>query len=204
MPDGYAVLFASPSFDERDLLLRRIMESNLSSNTQTFYISGDVRKTKDLLDRYPENFYAFCHQADRIVPAYRNLHKVAGVENLSDLNISLSTALRSISLQEGNRRIMVIDTLSDILLHHKSLTTRKWLSDFLARRKAEGYTILATLNPLITTREETQSIVDVFDGVIEIYEKELRERSRRFLVIKKMYGQKYSENELMLDKGKLF
>jgi hypothetical protein len=46
--------------------------------------------------------------------------------------------------------------------------------------------------------------MDSFDGVIEIYEKELKERSRRFLTIKKMYGLRYSETELMLDKNKLY
>jgi KaiC/GvpD/RAD55 family RecA-like ATPase len=49
-----------------------------------------------------------------------------------------------------------------------------------------------------------QTVVDFFDGVIEIFEKELKERSRRFVVVKKMYGKKYSKSELMLDKDKLF
>jgi hypothetical protein len=47
-------------------------------------------------------------------------------------------------------------------------------------------------------------VVDLFDGVIEIFEKELKERVRRFVIVKKMYGKKYSESELMLDKDKLF
>ena len=84
------------------------------------------------------------------------------------------------------------------------MTARKWFSDFVARRKVEGFTVLAFLNPLVASAEETQTLIDLFDGVIEIYEKELRERSRRFLVIKRMYGQRYSESELMLDKDKLF
>lgn len=63
---------------------------------------------------------------------------------------------------------------------------------------------MATLNPLSTTKEETQSIIDFFDGVIEIFEKPLMERARRFLVIKKMYGRKYSESEVLMDKDKLF
>jgi len=46
-------------------------------------------------------------------------------------------------------------------------------------------------------------MIGVFDGVIEVYEKPLQERSRRFLIIKKMYGRDYSENELMLDKHRL-
>lgn len=204
LPEGYAVLFASPSYDERDLLLRRIVESNLSPDNPVFYISSDVRRTKDLLDRYPENFYAFCPQADKIPAAPANLFKMGGVENLSDFNISLTMAQRGIQVEQGARKIMVVDVLSDVLLRHKMLTTRRWLSDFLAKRKAEGFTILATFNPLIAAKEETQTIFDSFDGVVEIYEKELKERSRRFLTIRKMYGRRYSESELMLDKDKLF
>ena len=46
--------------------------------------------------------------------------------------------------------------------------------------------------------------MDLFDGIIEIYERELKERSRRFLIVKKMYGRKYLETELMLDRDKLY
>ena len=44
---------------------------------------------------------------------------------------------------------------------------------------------------------------DYFHSPLD-FEKELRERSRRFVVVKKMYGRKYSESQLMLDKDKLF
>ena len=40
--------------------------------------------------------------------------------------------------------------------------------------------------------------------IIEIYEKELKERSRRFLVVKKMRGRRYLDTELMLERDKLF
>lgn len=204
IPERYAVLFASPSYDERDLLLRKIIETNLTAENPTFFISGDARKAEDLLRRYSENFFVFCPHADKIATPSSNLHKIGGVENLSDFNISLTMAIRGIPVKQSVRRIMIIDTLSDVLLHHRLLTTRKWLSDFLTRRKAEGFTIFATFNPLIAPREEVQTILDSFDGVIEIYEKELKERSKRFLLIKKMYGRRYSENELMLEKDKLF
>lgn len=204
LPKRYAVLFASPSYDERDLLLGKIIESNLSSGSPSFYVSGDIRKMEDLLGKYHDNFYAFCPQADKAATGHRNLFNVANVQNLSDFNISLNTTLRGIPVGQAARKIMIIDLLSDILLQHKLLTTRRWLSDFLTKRKADGFTILATFNPLIAAREEAQTIIDSFDGVIEIYEKELKERSRRFLTIKKMYGLRYSETELMLDKNKLY
>ncbi len=204
LPEHFAVLFASPSYDERDLLLSRIIESNLSTRSISFYVSSDVRKMVDLLGRYKDNFYAFCSQADKASPGQVNLFNVGSVENLSDFNISLNTSLRRIPVEQGARKIMIIDVLSDVLLHHKLPMTRRWLADFLTKRKADGFTVLATFNPLIAAREEAQTIMDSFDGVIEIYEKELKERSRRFLTIKKMYGLRYSETELMLDKNKLY
>jgi KaiC/GvpD/RAD55 family RecA-like ATPase len=204
LPERYAVLFASPSYDERELLISRIIGSNSSSGNPSFFVSGEMRKLEDLLNKYPNNFFAFCSQADESTPSRLNLFSVPRVENLSDFNISLTHLLRRIQVKEGARKVMVVDILSDVLLQHKLVMTRRWLSDFLTRRKTDGFTVLATFNPLIAAREEVQTIMDSFDGVIEIYEKELKERTRRFLTIKKMYGLRYSETELMLDKGKLY
>ena len=202
LPEGYAVLLVSPSCDERDLLLRRIIESGVSSRRPTFYVSGDLGKTRDLANRYKEDFYAFCPQAERIPAA--NVYGIPRIENLSDLNIALSGTITDRGLEKAPNKILILDIVSDVLLHHKSLTTRKWLTDFVDKRKAQGFTILATLNPLITSKEETHTIIDFFDGIIEIYEKALQERSRRFLIVKKMYGRRYLETELMLDKERLF
>lgn len=205
LPEGFAVAVVSPAYDERDLLLRKIIESALLSGRPAFYVSNDMGRTQDLVRRYGSGFYAFSSQADKIPGQPSNLYKVPGIENLSDASISLTIAIRDVrSKEKSASAIMIIDILSDILLRHKAITTRKWLLDFVGKRKAEGFSVIATLNPLTTTKEETQTVIDFFDGVIEIYEKALMERSRRFLVVKKMYGRRYSENELLLDKDKLF
>ena len=60
------------------------------------------------------------------------------------------------------------------------------------------------INPSIASKEEIETVVDVFDGIMEIFEREVREKFRRFLVVKKMYGRVYLEDELMLDKSKLY
>ncbi len=205
LPEGFAVAVVSPAYDERDLLLRKIIESALSSGRPAFYVSNDMGRTQDLVRRYEGGFYAFSSQADKIPGHPANLYKIPSIENLSDASISLTIAIREVRSKEKSASgLMILDILSDILLRHKAITTRKWLLDFVGKRKAEGFTIIATLNPLTTTKEETQSVIDSFDGVIEIYERALMERSRRFLVVKKMYGRRYSENELLLDKDKLF
>jgi KaiC/GvpD/RAD55 family RecA-like ATPase len=204
LPESFGVMIVSPPCDERDLLQRKIIDSALSSGRPTFYVSSDPGRTQDLVGRYWKDFYALSPQADKIPSPPANLYKLPGIENLSDLNISFTRIMETHLKDPRANGLIILDILTDILLYHKALTTRKWLSDFLARRKAQGFTTLAFLNPLIASKEETQTVVDVFDGVIEIYEKALAERSRRFLVIRKMYGRRYSDSELMLDKDKLF
>lgn len=205
IPEKFGVVVVSPSFDERDLLLRKVIESAVSSGRLAIFVSNDIGRTADLTSRYPNGFYALSSEADKISPQAQNLLKVPKIENLSDASLSLSLTIKGLLAKENKSNpIIVIDILSDMLLRHKSITTRRWLSDFVGKRKAEGFTIMATLNPLTTTREETQTIIDFFDGVIEILEKPLMERSRRFLIIRKMYGRRYSENEVLMDKDKLF
>jgi KaiC/GvpD/RAD55 family RecA-like ATPase len=205
IPEKFSVVIVSPSFDERDLLLRKLVESALSSGRLVLLVSNDLGRTEDMAGRYPNGFYALSPQADRISPHGPNLLKIPSFDNLSDANISLGLALKDImTKEEAQKRIMIVDVLSDLLLRHKSVVTRRWLTDFVGKRKAEGFTVIATLNPLTTTKEETQSIIDFFDGVIEIFEKPLMERTRRFLIVKKMYGQRHSDSEVLIDRDKLF
>jgi hypothetical protein len=201
LPEGYSVLILSEPCDEMDLIMRKLIQSALFQGYAIFFVSRDVIKTQDLIGRYPNNFYVFSPIADKM-PTYPNLFKISGVENLSDLNISLGKAMEPL-MNEATKRLLVLDLISDALLEHKGLTTRKWLNDFIVKRKADGFTILGFFNPNIVWKADAQAIIDLFDGVIEVFEKGLRERARRFLIIKRMYGRKYAEKEIMLDKERL-
>ncbi len=202
LPEGYSVVLVSPSFDESDLLVRRTIASSVASGRPTFYVSKDIAKTRDLINRFSQNFYALNPLADKIATDRDNLFKIPDVGDLSNLNISSNQIIESKAKNERGK-IIVLDLLTDLLLRNKGPTTRRWLTDFAARRKADGFTILATLDPSGAPPEDIRTIVGAFDGIIEVYEKPLQERSRRFLIIKKMYGRDYSENELMLDKHRL-
>ncbi len=202
IPQGHSIVLVSPSCDERDLLVGKIIDSGFAAGTQTFYLSSDIAKTRDLIGTYAENFYALNPLADKIASGRANLFKIPDVGDLSNLNITSSEIMES-HLKDGPSKIVIIDFLTDLLLRNKALTTRKWLSDFAARRKAAGFTILGTLDPSIAPKQDIQTITGVFDGIIEIYEKPLADKTRRFLVIRKMYGRNYSEDELLLDKQKL-
>jgi len=79
---------------------------------------------------------------------------------------------------------LVIDILSDILLRHKALQTRKWLTELLERLRSKGITNLAVLNPYMHSAEDVQAIVDLFDGNVEMFEKESEGGTRKYLRIK--------------------
>ena len=204
LPEGYAILILSASWDERDLLLRRIIRSSIQSGRPTFFISNDINTTQELGGMYPKDFYAYSALADKMTSPHGNLYRIPGVGNLSEFTISLSTLMKETAVGSNTTKLLIVDMLSELLLRHKALTTVRWLSDFLAKRKVEKFTVIATLNPSMAPKEETQPVSDLFDGVIEIYEKALGERTRRFLVIKKMHGRRYVDSDLMLDRDKLF
>ena len=52
-------------------------------------------------------------------------------------------------------------------------------------------------------REEVQAILGLFEGEIRISEKETPNGLEKVLRIRKLYNQRYLENELILDREKL-
>ncbi len=202
LPKRYAVLLISPPCDERDLLLRKIIGSALSSAMLTFYLSNDPSSAQDMIRTHSKDFFALSPQADKVLPPPANLYKIPDINSLSSINISFTKMIGEHVSQGTGNRLLIFDLLTDILTL-KGVKAKNWFSDFVARCKAEGFTVLAILNPLVASSEEIQILGDLFDGVIEIYEKEFKERPRRFLAIKKMDEQRYSQSELMLDRDKL-
>jgi KaiC/GvpD/RAD55 family RecA-like ATPase len=203
LPAGYAVLTISPPSDERDLLLRKIMTTTASEGNSILLMTRELGKTRDLVSKYQRNFFVLSPHPSTSTSDQRNVLKITGIVSLSDLNISFNKAMENIGDFPGNK-VLIIDIISDILLEHGAPTTRKWLDDFIAKRKSEGFTIIGALNPQISSKQESQTIDDLFDGLIEIYEKETEGRPRRFLIVRRMYGRRYAETELMLSKDKLF
>ena len=66
--------------------------------------------------------------------------------------------------------------------------------------KSNGFTMLATMNPQLHPTQELQAILDLFDGEINIHEKETEKGPGKCLKIQKMSNHKYLENELLLKK----
>jgi hypothetical protein len=89
--------------------------------------------------------------------------------------------------------------VSDVLLQHHVVNTRRWLSSLLPTLKSRGFTVLTVIDSGIHPSEESQAIKSLFDGEIEIFEKGLAKSLR----IKRFGNQKYLEEELQLSKEEL-
>lgn len=205
IPENYAVVLTCASSDEKDLLVSEFMRSGVNDEQATFYITADVNSAVRLTQEFQSDFYSFiCNpQSFKILEGLPNVYRMRGVENLTDITIALSSAFRSLGALPTKGRRACIDIVSDILLQHHAVDTRRWLAGLIPEIKSNGFTILATLNPYMHSPEEVQAILGLFEGELDIYEKRIGEDDRKYLRIKKMLGQRYENSALVLEKTKL-
>ena len=160
----------------------------------------EIGRWEKLAKEFPNFTLFLCNpQAETTSEIPPNIFKLRGSENLTDINIPLVSTLRKLRAPNDKPRRICIEILSDILLQHKAVQTRRWLTGLIAGLKLKGFTTLALINPYMHPAEEVQAVLDLFDGEMEVYE----EDQQKFLRIKKMYGQDYIRNELPLRKDTL-
>jgi KaiC/GvpD/RAD55 family RecA-like ATPase len=205
IPENYAIILASPSCDERNLLVKRFLEAGAKNNEVTFYVTIDPGEVRALAEKFQSNFYLFiCNpRADAMVKSLPNVFKLKGVENLTEINIALTKAFRALDTSPSGSKRACIEIISDALLQHHAVQTRRWLTDLITEMKSGDFTALAVMNPQMHPSEEVHAILDLFDGEISIYEKETEKGLEKFLKIKKMTNQKYLGDELLLKKERL-
>jgi KaiC/GvpD/RAD55 family RecA-like ATPase len=205
IPDKYTVLLNSPSCDEKDLLIRAFLQTGIENGEVVFYITMDAKGAESYIVEAPSNFNLFlCNpEADAIVGSKDNVFKIKGVENLTDLDIALTSALRKINTTSAKSRRACIEIISDVLLQHHAVSTRRWLTALIPKLKAGGFTTLAVMNPHMHTSQEVQAILDLYQGEIQIYRRKTEKGFKRFLRIEKMHNQEYSEEELTIKKDKI-
>jgi tetratricopeptide (TPR) repeat protein/KaiC/GvpD/RAD55 family RecA-like ATPase len=200
IPSNCAVVLTSPSCNERDWLITSFLETGARKGEVTFYVTINPGSIKTLVTDFQSSFYLFvCNpQADAIVGDSPSVVKLKGVENLTDISIALTSTIRKLDpMLEGPRRIC-IGLISDLLLQHHAVQTRRWLAGLIPGLQSEGFTTLAVIDPEMHLTQEVRAVLDLFEGEISIFEKETEEGSGKFLKIKKMCNQKYSEKELRL------
>jgi tetratricopeptide (TPR) repeat protein/KaiC/GvpD/RAD55 family RecA-like ATPase len=204
IPEKYAVALTSPSTDERELLIKSFLETGAKAGETSFHVTAEAANTKTLATEYPSNFHLFlCNpQADAMIENAPNASKLKGVENLTDIDIALTKAFRTLNSATAPRRVC-INVVSDALLQHHAVNTRRWLSALLPTLKSKGFTILAVIDPDMHPREEVQAISGLFEGEIRVFEKETPEGAKQTLKIQKLLNQKYMQKEIVLAKQKL-
>jgi len=200
IPENNAVILTSPSCDGRDLLIEKFLETGAKSGEVTFYVTTNPGEVKTLTEEFQSHFYLFiCNpQADSITKSFLNVFKLRGVENLTDINIALSSAFRTLDISIKGPRRICIEIISDVLLQHHAVHTRRWLNALIPELRSKGFTTLAVMDPRMHTPQEIRAILGLFEGEINIYKK----GSKTFLKIKKMPGRKYSKSELPLQEEK--
>lgn len=199
---NYSVLLTSPSCDEHDFLIQRFLKNIIRNGGIAIYVCVDPSKILDIAKQNPSKFFILaCNPRPDILPDdLPNLNRVKGLENLSDINIGLIQLLEK-TLSDDNptiNRVICLELVSEVLLQHQLLNTRRWLIDILPRLKNKNYTVLASFNPHMYSSESTQTIIDVFDGHVNIFEQ--NGSSSKFIQIKKMFNLDYSTDAIPIDR----
>jgi tetratricopeptide (TPR) repeat protein/KaiC/GvpD/RAD55 family RecA-like ATPase len=202
IPSNYAVVLTSPSCDERDLLIKSFLEAGAKKGEVTLFVTIDPGTAKPLAEEFPYHLYLLvCNpEAGAIIEDAPNVVKLKGVENLTEISMALTSAIRKLDSSPKGLRRICIGLVSDVLLQHHAVETRRWLTALMTKLKSEGFTTLAVMNPQMHPSQEFQAILDLFDGEINIREKETEKGLEKFLKIKKMSNQKYLEDEVPLKK----
>jgi tetratricopeptide (TPR) repeat protein len=202
IPSSCAVVLTSPSCNERDLLVNSFLETGAKKGEVTFYITIDASAAKALAEKLVSNLQFFvCNpEADAIIKSSANVHTLKGVENLTDISIALTSAIRQLDASLKGPRRICLGLVSDVLLQHHAVETRRWLSALITKLKSEDFTTLAVMDPEMHSPQEVRAVLDLFEGEISIYEKQTEKSAGKFLKIRRMSDQKYLEDELLLTK----
>jgi TolB-like protein/Tfp pilus assembly protein PilF len=183
------VVLNAPAGDEAPILLRNFLKTEQPS----LLICRNLSSAQVIVpDAAGGTACLIC--SDKPVSPAGGILPGKGIENLTDLNLQINEALAAIQPKR-----LALDILSDILLRHKALQTRKWLNELLERLRSRGITTLAILNPYMHSPEETQAVADLFDGNVEMFEKESEGGTRKYLRIKWMHGIETAEKEFPLE-----
>ena len=193
-------MLAATSSDERQLLIGRFLEAGVKAGETTLYVTCEAGNAEDIVQQFQTNFsLVICNpQADLIMQDQANVFKLKGIENLTDIDIALMKHLRTLNPAQTMPKRACICLISDVLLQHHAVVTRKWLSSLLTNLKFKGFTILAVIDPTMHPPEETQAILGLFDGEIRIAERQGAKGLEKLLKVVKLYNQNYLKDEVII------
>jgi KaiC/GvpD/RAD55 family RecA-like ATPase len=198
LPAGTSVVLTSPSCDERDMIVHRILETTLRHNSPCIFISSSLDRVRDLLPKYRRLLsLIICNpQADVLTVGLPEAVRLKNLDSLTELNLGISNAL-----SKTNGAVVCMESLDDALLTHHG-ATRRWLMDILTRIKATRATCIAILNPAMHPHAEAQGVLETFDGHIDLYEAEMQVRPK-LIRVRRLGGRKFIDTEVRIEKDRI-
>jgi len=135
---GSMVVLNAAASDEVPVLLRNFLKGVQESSLLICRTLSSAQSIVPTEMEYERSLIC----SDKPVPPSKNVIPGKGIDNLTDVNFQITDALSSVQPKR-----VVLDILSDVLLRHKALQTRKWLTELLERLRAKNITTLAVFNP---------------------------------------------------------
>jgi KaiC/GvpD/RAD55 family RecA-like ATPase len=197
IPNEYAVVLAGSPCDEREMIVKNFLKAGTENEETTFYISTEAVGLEGLLEN--ANFYLFlCNPKPKApVPDLPNVYKLQGTTDLTNLGIALTKAYRSIGKSVAKRRVCV-GILSDVLVEYGAKTTRKWIAGLITDLGSKGFTLLAVMDPKEHPTDQATTVLNLFDGEIELTQTEDPLECKKSIRIKKLRNQDYIKNPICL------
>ncbi|MGD9130659.1 MAG: ATPase domain-containing protein [Candidatus Bathyarchaeota archaeon] len=197
IPNEYAVVLAGPPCDEREMMMKNFLKAGADEGAITFYISKEAVDLEDLLAK--PNFILFlCNPKPKSpVPDLPNVYKLRGTNDLTNLGIALAKACRGIGKSVAKRRVCV-EILSDVLVEYGTKTARNWTSELITDLGSKGFTLLAVMDPKEHPTDQATTVLNLFDGEIEITQTEDPLECRKSIRVKKLRNQDYIKNPICL------
>ncbi len=196
IPKEYAVVLTGPPSDEREYLIRNFLEAGIKDDEIVFYVSIESEGLEHLLEK--SSFCLFlCNPKPKTqVPDLPNVYKLRSKTDLTNLSISLAKAYRSIDQSEKKR--ICVEIVSDVLISYKTEATRRWISELITDLGAKGFTMLAVMDPKEHPPDQATTVLNLFDGEIELTQTEDTLECKKSIRVKKLRNQDYIKNPICL------
>jgi KaiC/GvpD/RAD55 family RecA-like ATPase len=198
IPPKYTLLLGSPVNEERNLTILQFLLGAMKHKAQTYLLTTDITFAQNAKSMLGDRITVIVANPRATAATAKDMITIpTGVENLTSLNIELVKAVKSST--DTSARVC-LDVFTDIILAHKLVTARKWVTDLVPRLEGWGFAVMGALNPSLHSNEEVQGLLDLFSGYVEVVEKDFAGKKRLVIGVRKMAGLTFNENELLVDR----